>query len=574
MHRPSSAVALIASFWIALASTGAAESPVERARILLDRNDPRAAAGVLEDALIGADPDKLPPIIDGLRQAYEKAAAQATADGHAREAEGYRENLRLLNRKSRPAKAVETPAPAIPKEPASRAETSPGPEEKPVLPLEESAVAGPAEAPKSEAIQPDPEKLPEPPQDSTPNDLARADRAWKAKKYHDAGAIYGQLAREGKLPAARNDHWAYCRLVKVLEVINTGPNSPAQWAAVHAEIDRIRVLSPKNWYGEYLRSVAVERSGVARRPSSNKTILRGAQPDEKPASPAPQRKPRTSGNPGAMKRADPVPTPQPAANDEAAIGQPGTSAGPWQVFETANFRIFHRDEELARKVAAKAESSRTEFAAFWSGTRPRFQWAPRCELYLHPTAAQFHEDTKQPEESPGFSTCELNRGRVTQRVIHLRADHPKMHDAVLPHEVTHVVLADLFPIQQVPRWADEGMAVLSEPATEQSLRANDLASPLGRGNVFDMTTLMTTDYPTEPLRSMFYAQSISVTRYLVSLGTPQNFVAFVKDSQARGIEPALGKAYGIKGFAELDRRWRDYAQGQGTETAAAEALRK
>ena len=45
----------------------------------------------------------------------------------------------------------------------------------------------------------------------------------------------------------------------------------------------------------------------------------------------------------------------------------------------------------------------------------------------------------------------------------LRADHPQVLTAILPHEVTHVVLADLFTTQQIPRWADEGMAVLAEP---------------------------------------------------------------------------------------------------------------
>ena len=91
--------------------------------------------------------------------------------------------------------------------------------------------------------------------------------------------------------------------------------------------------------------------------------------------------------------------------------------------------------------------------------------------------------TGQPEDSPGFSTMGMNGGRIIARRVNLRADHPTLLPAVLPHEITHVILADLFPTQQIPRWADEGMAVLSEPADEQQRRAADLDEPLaGQGS--------------------------------------------------------------------------------------------
>jgi hypothetical protein len=37
----------------------------------------------------------------------------------------------------------------------------------------------------------------------------------------------------------------------------------------------------------------------------------------------------------------------------------------------------------------------------------------------------------------------------------------------LPHEITHVVLADRFNTKPMPRWADEGMAVLTEPVEKK-----------------------------------------------------------------------------------------------------------
>ena len=52
--------------------------------------------------------------------------------------------------------------------------------------------------------------------------------------------------------------------------------------------------------------------------------------------------------------------------------------------------------------------------------------------------------TGQPEDSPGFSTMGLNAGKVVARRVNLRADHPNLVPAIVPHEVTHVVLADLW----------------------------------------------------------------------------------------------------------------------------------
>ena len=45
----------------------------------------------------------------------------------------------------------------------------------------------------------------------------------------------------------------------------------------------------------------------------------------------------------------------------------------------------------------------------------------------------------------------------------LHCDDVNMLVAVLPHETTHTVVAGNFGDQPVPRWADEGMAVLTEP---------------------------------------------------------------------------------------------------------------
>jgi hypothetical protein len=241
------------------------------------------------------------------------------------------------------------------------------------------------------------------------------------------------------------------------------------------------------------------------------------------------------------------------------------------VRETPSFRILHDDPELADRAAEVAEAARDAQIRRWTGSAPRGPWTPRCELYLYPTARVFSQMTGQPEESPGFSTMGMNGGRIIARRVNLRVDHPNLLRAILPHEITHVVLADLFPQQQIPRWADEGMAVLSEPPSEQHLRAADLNEPLSSGRLFNLKQLMTMDYPEERFWALYYAQSVSLTRFLVEKGSPTQFVQFVQRSQQSGPDAELRRIYNIDGFADLQARWAAYAKSRSAESATATA---
>ena len=151
----------------------------------------------------------------------------------------------------------------------------------------------------------------------------------------------------------------------------------------------------------------------------------------------------------------------------------------------------------------------------------------------------------------------VNGNRIVSRRVNLRADHPQLLAAILPHEVTHVVLADLFTQQQIPRWADEGMAVLAEPLAEQVNRASELTEPLREGRVFKLSELMAIDYPSADAWNLYYAQSVSLTQFLVQQGSPEQFVGFVRSAQRKGVEIALRESYHIEGFAELENRWQD-----------------
>jgi hypothetical protein len=571
--QPFPSAAVLAASLSLLAVSVAAEAPAEalaRARDLLGRNDASKAAELLEEALPGTSSADRPAVLDLLRRAYESAARQAEAAGRTREAEAYRDNLEILNRKPR----VKATAPADASIRRASVELGNGPASPP------EPTKSPPPAVETPAVAPQPAPVPiqadaRPATTHTSADDVRArvkaaDEAFKARRYDEAGQIYAALEGEHNLPRSRRGHWAYCRSKQVVDRINAKPKTPREWQEIDAEIARIQELSPTYWFGEYLRNYVAERAPGRRQVRSNKLVVRGSSPEEAPPGLLAADDPARDTGPllDVGRRVTPIAL---AGEPRAEPERKPARVGNWLVMESANFRILYADHDLAEQVARAAEAAREAQTKRWTGSAPRGPWSPRCDIYLYPTARIFSQMTGQPEESPGFSTMGMNGGRIIARRINLRADHPNLVPAILPHEVTHVVLADLFPHKQIPRWADEGMAVLSEPGSEQRLRAADLEEPLSSGKLFKVQDLMVMDYPDGQFWGLYYAQSVSLTRFLVEQGTPTQFVEFVQGCQRNGHEAELRRVYKIEGMDELHQRWVSYAR---TQSAAATAAAK
>lgn len=478
----------------------------EEARAALSRKEARRAVELFESALIDGDAAGRRAIREELRAAYPAAIAEAEASGDERLAKALRENLSILTQTGPPASSAAAPPVAV--QPAARVAADPD--------LQRAAATTP------EGVEPPAATAPAP-----ANDLPAADGAFRDKDYDSAGRLYAALSAAGSLPESRNDHWAYCRCVEVVRRINAAPASAEEWAAVNDEITAIRKLAPRNWFGEYLRRLATQRSAAAPQPSG--LIVRGADPDEEPP------------------RRDPI------DGDASEVDDP--PLGNWQVLTTDNFRVFHADAALADRLAKAAESLRASSFQRWTGSPPTDDWTPRCDLYLYPTAAVYAERTGAASDTAGFATLGLENSRVIARRINLHADHPRLVEAVLPHELMHVVLADLFAGEQVPRWADEGLGLLAEPETEAATRQALLGRAIEAGELFRLATLIETDFPDGRHWNLFGAQGASLAEYLLGRGTPARFLEFVRGCAASGVEAELARVYGIGGSDELERLW-------------------
>jgi hypothetical protein len=235
----------------------------------------------------------------------------------------------------------------------------------------------------------------------------------------------------------------------------------------------------------------------------------------------------------------------------------------WSVAESINFRFYHHQSPVAvEKVARVAEQTRTALLRKWFDDAGA-EWTRPCEVYLHPSGHDYWRWTGVDPDSPGHSRIIEEGGRVLSRRIHLRSDAPNLLTAVLPHEVTHTVMAGRFGTHFIPQWANEGMAVLSEPQEQVGRYLRDLPRYRRDGRLLSATRLVNLmDYPEPRDMGAFYAESVSLVGFLTKERGPRAFTRFLCDGLNGGFEAALKRHYGWS-LAELEHRWqRDTAWSQ------------
>jgi hypothetical protein len=192
-------------------------------------------------------------------------------------------------------------------------------------------------------------------------------------------------------------------------------------------------------------------------------------------------------------------------------------------------------------------------------------WHPKCEVVLHPNRASYlHAVGRGGEQTVGSSVVQFDKGRIVRRRIDLLTADARECQVLsaLPHELIHIVLADLFPKTPAPRWAEEGLALLKDRPDKRARHLNDLRTALRSGSTLSLDQLFsTTRYPEAWQRAVFYGQSMSVVEYLERLGTADQFVGFLKLSQDKGHNHALKAVYDIDGTADLRQRWHSHVAG-------------
>ena len=247
------------------------------------------------------------------------------------------------------------------------------------------------------------------------------------------------------------------------------------------------------------------------------------------------------------------PADPPGVADPRPGGQTPTQAGSTGLHRplASSFAVTGPNADA---VARAAEKHRATLFERWSGP-PAGPWAVRCEVVVHPDARAFAAATGQPPEATGRATVTLDGGKVVARRLDLRADDPTLLDDALPRELTHVVLADLFPYRAPPAWAEAGMAVLATSAVERDRYRRTLPKSYQARELIPLAALFDlTGVPAERATG-FHVGSASVVEFLVKWKGEKAFKGFLSEAQRYGTAAALKKTYGVGDVAALERAW-------------------
>lgn len=251
-----------------------------------------------------------------------------------------------------------------------------------------------------------------------------------------------------------------------------------------------------------------------------------------------------------------------------------TTLNGWKVIESHSFRIHHVGASaVPERLLTVCEKTRCSLRARWLNDNGGADWSPKCDVFLYPSGSEFQRLTRFPAEMWGAADLEIGNGRVWQRRLYMRADDAKRLDKVLVHELTHVVLADYFAEHQIPRWADEGIAVLSEPAERRNEMRHWLAQEVSRGRLFSLRQLVSQDQiPADKiLGDLFYAQSTSFLEFLLSERhlSESQLLRFVSDSKSRGLPITLARWFPEVATERWDTDWRRWMLSPRTEVQTA-----
>lgn len=227
----------------------------------------------------------------------------------------------------------------------------------------------------------------------------------------------------------------------------------------------------------------------------------------------------------------------------------------WTRDESENFVLYTcgltRDEAVA--VSRACEQCREELQAQWMPSRKTHTWQHKCTCVIHRTPESYDEALGN-SDGASWGRAVVTRGRdsIAARRIDLCAPTPARLCENLAHEIAHMVLADHFPATHVPRWLDEGAAVLAEPHEKSAQRRTMEVESNPRLAFRAGEILMAEEYPTGPARHAFYNECHQLVAILLQRGDAPRLLAFAAEFAAGAEDAALRKHYGVANMLALD----------------------
>jgi hypothetical protein len=234
--------------------------------------------------------------------------------------------------------------------------------------------------------------------------------------------------------------------------------------------------------------------------------------------------------------------------------------GPRSIVTSANFRVYARSAEMAKQVSNAAEANRKQLAVHWLGQEIP-NWPQPCPLTVNDGNMLANGKTEYSLiPTGGVANFSMTVSGTPERIL----------DSVLPHEITHTILASHFGVlgKPIPRWADEGACTTVEHNSERSKHDHMLVKYLSEGRGIPFATLFSlSDYPADIMP--LYAQGYSVSCFLIAQGGPRVFVKFLERGMVtEDWVAAVDEYYQYPKIGKLKLAWERWVgDGGGAVTA-------
>ncbi len=241
----------------------------------------------------------------------------------------------------------------------------------------------------------------------------------------------------------------------------------------------------------------------------------------------------------------------------------GPEKMPWEEIRGDHFIVFHfGDEPFAQEVLKKAEQYYKKIgedlgyerrSGFW-------QWGDRAKIYIYKTKEDFLKNSGKAEWSEGYAN-------YNQKSIVSYEWKKDFLEALLPHEITHLIFRDYVGFQgEVPIWLDEGVAQWEEPAKRNVVRSIMRGYlETGRGYALeDLTAIDVRNISARPAVEIFYVEAASIVDFLIAKFGSDSFIFFCRQLRdGKSIGAALPFAYPtqMRTVKEMEEKWKTYING-------------
>jgi hypothetical protein len=223
------------------------------------------------------------------------------------------------------------------------------------------------------------------------------------------------------------------------------------------------------------------------------------------------------------------------------------------VHETDNFVVHAPTQEMAEQIGQAAEEYRHDLAILWLGEPLPGNWSRKCPINVQ--VGQIG--------AGGATNFKFSNGEVFGWNMNIQGSMERILDSVLPHEVTHTILACHFR-RPLPRWADEGAATLVEHECErrrQVMMLNEVVNSSDRIPLRELLAMM--EYPQDMQQTLLlYAEGYSLAEFLVQQKSEEDgraiYLSFIGTALEHGWETAFREHYDFTGIQEVESQWLDW----------------